>query len=107
MYTLLVHAPVLTSKEAADIRKVDLTTGAKALLIHASAQEKFFLAVMSASRKFNWQDFRKVTKEKRLRFATEEELIKITGCLSGAVPPFGSLFPVPTETFVDESLADI
>ena len=37
-----------------------------------------------------------------MRFATPEEVHQITGCLPGAVPPFGSIFGV--QTIVDESL---
>jgi Ala-tRNA(Pro) deacylase len=36
--------------------------------------------------------------------ATEEQVKIITGCLPGAVPPFGSVFNV--ETLVDQSLID-
>ena len=67
------------------------------------AEEKsFYLAVMSASKKFSWKLLKKVLKIKNMRFATPEEVAKITGCLPGAVPPFGSVFNVPT--LVDESL---
>lgn len=34
--------------------------------------------------------------------AETEDVLKVTGCLSGAVPPFGSVFKVPT--VVDNSL---
>jgi Ala-tRNA(Pro) deacylase len=30
-----------------------------------------------------------------LRFATPEELLALTGCVPGAVPPFGNLFGLP------------
>jgi Ala-tRNA(Pro) deacylase len=38
-----------------------------------------------------------------LRFATPEELLALTGCVPGAVPPFGNLFGLPV--LVDEALA--
>jgi Ala-tRNA(Pro) deacylase len=39
-----------------------------------------------------------------LRFATPEELLALTGCVPGAVPPFGNLFGLPV--LVDEALAE-
>ena len=62
----------------------------------------FTLAVMSASKKFSWKLVKKVLKAKNIRFATVDEVKSVTGCLPGAVPPFGSVFGV--QTIVDESL---
>eukprot|EP00349_Pseudokeronopsis_sp_Brazil_P001064 CAMPEP_0202963018 /NCGR_PEP_ID=MMETSP1396-20130829/7025_1 /ASSEMBLY_ACC=CAM_ASM_000872 /TAXON_ID= /ORGANISM="Pseudokeronopsis sp., Strain Brazil" /LENGTH=122 /DNA_ID=CAMNT_0049683917 /DNA_START=188 /DNA_END=556 /DNA_ORIENTATION=+ len=62
----------------------------------------FYLAVMSASRKFSWKLVKKLLNAKNIRFATPQEVTKVTGCLPGAVPPFGSVFGL--ETIVDESL---
>ena len=39
---------------------------------------------------------------KSTRFASEDEVKRVTGCVPGAVPPFGSCFGL--RTFVDESL---
>ena len=62
----------------------------------------FYLAVMSASKKFSWKMVRDLLNLKHMRYATKEEVFKITGCLPGAIPPFGSVFKIPT--IVDESL---
>ncbi len=43
---------------------------------------------------------------KGIRFATPEEVLRVTGCLSGAVPPFGSMFNEKVKTFVDRSLEE-
>lgn len=74
------------------------------MLVHDSKQTVFFLAVMSAARLFDWKLLKTMTGSKALRFATEEEVAKITRCLPGAVPPFGSLFQV--RTVLDQSLLD-
>ena len=37
-----------------------------------------------------------------VRFAAEDEVLAITGCVPGAVPPFGSLWGL--RTYVDGSL---
>jgi prolyl-tRNA editing enzyme YbaK/EbsC (Cys-tRNA(Pro) deacylase) len=64
----------------------------------------FYLAIVSASRRFNSKAFKKLISAKAIRFATQEEVLEWTGCITGAVPPTGSLFPKPVPTFVDESL---
>ena len=110
-YKLTTHAPVLTSQEAADIRGVNLSSGAKAMLLKDCGKKlviegaPFYLAILSASRRFSSKDFKKLINCKNIRFANTEEVLEVTGCITGAVPPFGSLFNKPTPTFVDESLS--
>lgn len=62
----------------------------------------YWLAVMSASKKFSWKLVKKLLNAKNMRFATPDEVFTVTGCRPGAVPPMGSVFGVPT--IVDESL---
>lgn len=86
---------------------MSLASGAKAMLLkdntkNISDDKLFYLAVMSASKKFSWKLVKKILKIKNMRFATPEEVFTVTRCLPGAVPPFGSVFNVPT--LVDESL---
>ena len=40
----------------------------------------------------------------RLRFATREEVLEMTGLTPGSIPPFGSLFGLPT--LCDERLGE-
>eukprot|EP00347_Sterkiella_histriomuscorum_P018587 403344942 len=106
-FNLTTHEPVLTSKAAAEARGATLASGAKAMLLKDNSKNVaesalFYLAVMSASKKFSWKLLKKVLKIKNMRFATPEEVYERTGCLPGAVPPFGSSFDTPT--LVDESL---
>lgn len=98
------HQAVRTSEEAAEVRRVPLASGAKAMLVFDSKQAIFFLAVMSAARLFDWKLLKTMTGSKSLRFATEEEVARTTRCVPGAVPPFGSLFQV--RTLLDQSLID-
>mmetsp|Transcript_12874 Transcript_12874/g.8971 ORF Transcript_12874/g.8971 Transcript_12874/m.8971 type:complete len:122 (+) Transcript_12874:229-594(+) len=64
----------------------------------------FYLAVISAGRRFSSKDFKKLMKVKNIKFASPEEVFKVTGCRPGAVPPFGSSFSVPT--VVEKSLSE-
>ena len=65
----------------------------------------YFLVVCSATKKLNTGKFKKLIKCKNLRFAQNDEVYEVTGCITGAVPPFGSLFTKPVMTYVDASLA--
>ena len=66
----------------------------------------FYLAVLSAARRFSSKDFKRLIGAKGIRFATPEEVLRVTGCLSGAVPPFGSMFNEKVITLVDKSLEE-
>jgi Ala-tRNA(Pro) deacylase len=98
---VLRHAPVHTSEEAAAIRGTALASGAKALV--CKADERFVLFVVPADRRLSSRAVRATQKLRGLRFATREEVASITALVPGAIPPFGSLFGLPT--YCDEALA--
>ncbi|WP_425614974.1 YbaK/EbsC family protein [Anatilimnocola sp. NA78] len=100
-YEVLHHAPVFTSEEAAAIRGTTLASGAKALI--CKVDEQFVLIVLPADRKLGSKLARKAIGGKSLRFATKEEVLEKTGLTPGSIPPFGSLFGLPT--WCDELLA--
>ncbi|MCP5110225.1 MAG: hypothetical protein GY953_05260 [bacterium] len=100
-YRELHHEPTPTSEEAARVRGVDLSMGAKALLLKVG--EGFRLFVLSASRKIDSHAIRAHFQVRKTRFATTEELKELTGLVPGAVPPFGR--PVlPFDLSVDTSV---
>ena len=106
-YRLTTHAPVQTSQQAADIRGVSLESGAKAIILKDVGKKltlpdtPYYLAVVSASKRFSSKEFKKLIKVKNVRFATTEEVFEYSGCITGAVPPFGSLFTKSVPTYVD------
>ncbi len=80
---------------------VDLSTGAKALLLKVG--QEFRLFVLSASQKVDSGAIRNHFHVKKTRFATADELREMTGLVPGAVPPFGK--PVlPFDLYVDTSI---
>jgi len=93
--TVTEHKAVLTCEEAAEVRGVDLASGAKAMLIKDGGKKlakegvPYYLAIISASNKFNSKRFCKVLGTKSVSFAKPEVVHELTGCLTGAVPPFG------------------
>ncbi len=60
--------------------------------------------VIPADRKLDSKQVRKALGIRALRFATQAELSELTGLPPGAVPPFGSLFGLPT--YCDTRLAE-
>lgn len=96
------HEAVYTSAEAAQVRGVSLHSGAKALIV--KGKDGFVMVVMPADLALDSSALRKLLGSKRLRFASREEVLEITGLTPGAIPPFGSLFGLPT--LCDETLAD-
>jgi Ala-tRNA(Pro) deacylase len=85
---------VFTSEEAAAVRGTSLASGAKALVVKAG--DAFALLVLPADRKLDSRKARTSLGVKALRFATREEVEQLTGLQPGSIPPFGSLFGLPT-----------
>ena len=100
--TVLRHEPVFTSEQAAAVRGTSLASGAKALVVKAG--DKFLMLVLPADRKLDSKKARAGLGVKGLRFATCEEVEQLTGLQPGSIPPFGSLFGLPT--YCDPALAD-
>ena len=95
------HEPTFTSEQSAQARGEDLSTGGKALLM--KIDDKFHLLVLSASRKCDSKKIKEHFQSKKIRFATSEELMNLTGLVPGSVPPFGQPI-LPFELHVDESI---
>jgi Ala-tRNA(Pro) deacylase len=101
-FTVTRHAPVFTSEEAAAVRGTPLASGAKALVVKAG--DAFRLLVLPADRKLDSRKARAALGVKAVRFATREEVEGLTGLQPGSIPPFGSLFGLPTAC--DPALGD-
>ncbi|MBI2310245.1 hypothetical protein HYU90_00230 [Candidatus Collierbacteria bacterium] len=94
------HEPVRTSEEAGKVRTgYSLAQGAKAMIVRVkkSATDKsFVMLVLPGDRRFDFAKVKQLFDAKDIRFATEEEVVKLTGrVLPGGVPPFGNLFGLP------------
>ena len=96
------HEPVFTSAEAARVRNTSLASGAKALV--CKADDEFVMIVLPADLRLASKQVRKIERLKSLRFATHEEVERLTDLAPGSIPPFGSLFGLPT--WCDSRLAD-
>ena len=97
------HEPTRTSEESAAARGEELRVGGKALLL--KVDDTFRLFVMSAARKLDSGAIKKRFGSKKIRFASPEELLALTGLVPGSVPPFGvPILPFPL--YVDPSVLE-
>jgi len=101
-FRLLEHPPVRTSEEAARVRGTPPEAGAKALVVRA--EERPVHCVLPGNLRADNARLRAILGVRALRFATRAELLELTGCQPGAVPPFGNLFGLPV--LVDELLLE-
>ena len=96
------HVSVLTSEEASKARGTTIEQGAKALVMYWD--KKPMLVVLSAANSADLHALKNLYKVKDLRMASKEEVKQITNLEVGSIPPFGSLFKIPT--YVDQKLGD-
>ncbi len=101
-FNVMRHEPVFTSEEAARARGTELASGAKALVCKADGRIVMF--VLPADRRLASKQVRSQQGIKSLRFASREEVLELTGLAPGSIPPFGSLFDLPT--FCDHRLRE-
>lgn len=102
-YKVSEHEPVYTSERAARIRGVELKTGVKALVLK-SMEGSFVIGLVAADKKIDLKKLAKIVKTKRLRLASPQDVLKITGCEVGSVHPFGNLHELPT--YLDSSILE-
>jgi len=88
------HGPVYTSEAAAAVRGAPLASGAKALI--CKGDETFVMFVMPADLRLASKLVRRSLGWRKLRFADADEVLRLTGLKPGSIPPFGSLFDLPT-----------
>ncbi len=100
-YQHVHHQPTHTSAESARARGESVRIGGKALVM--KIEDDFKLFVLSAARKLNSRAIKNHFGIKRTRFATKDELMELTGCVPGCVPPFGEPI-LPLEFYLDNSI---
>ena len=102
-FTVIDHAYANTSESTAIARGTPLHWGAKALVFKLGKAPNFGIFVINAHRTVNSRAIRQRLDLRRLRFATKDELLQLTGLTPGCVPPFGRpLFDLPL--YVDAAL---
>ena len=77
--------------------------GGKALAMKVG--EDFRLFVLSAAGKIDSSPIKAHFNVKKSRFASPDELLRLTGLVPGSIPPFGKPL-LPFDVFVDQSILD-
>lgn len=98
----LHHQPAYTANRIAQALHVPGKEMAKTVLLRTG--QGYALAVLPASYRVDLEQIRRELGEEQVELGSEEEMDRLfPDCERGAMPPFGSLYQLPT--LVDESLA--
>lgn len=98
------HDPVpKDSVGAAKVRGLSPDSGAKALILQGKSG-KFYQTVLSGHLRLDIKKLKNLTSEKNISLAAPSDVLEITGCVIGTVPPMGVLFNIPV--YVDNSLLE-
>lgn len=101
-FTRLPHCPAYTANRVAQALHVKGKEMAKTVLLRTG--HGHLLAVLPATHRVDLERLREDLREDQVGLAGETEMdLLFPDCERGAMPPFGSLYHIPT--VVDESLA--
>lgn len=80
--------PVTSFEEAASARNQRPEQIVRSILFQVRPGE-FVMVLMAGRDQVNWRKLRQLVKRSRVRMATEEEVLEVTGYRIGTVSPFG------------------
>jgi Ala-tRNA(Pro) deacylase len=101
-YEVLHHPEAYSSQQRAQAEHVKGRYHAKVVVVKSNGKQS--LAVLPADRLLDLEKFERLTG-KPAKLADEKEIqMAFPDCAVGAMPPFGSLYGLPT--YVDQSLTD-
>ncbi|KKR05976.1 MAG: Aspartyl-tRNA synthetase [candidate division WS6 bacterium GW2011_GWF2_39_15] len=104
VYKYMEHEEVRTSEEAAKIRGVDLSTGAKAMVIKSKEYEgKYIMVVIPADRQLDLEKVKNQLEEE-FEIAPAKEVEQYTGLKLGSIPPFARLLKM--DLYFDKAMYD-
>ncbi|MCI0639737.1 MAG: YbaK/EbsC family protein [Gemmataceae bacterium] len=99
----LHHSPAYTAHRIAQLLHVPGKELAKSVLLRTT--DGYTLAVLPATHYVDLERMRQELQDDDIDLASEGEMQRVfPDCETGAMPPFGSLYNVPT--IVDDSLAE-
>lgn len=100
----MLHGPASCATRLARSLHVRGSTVAKAVLLVNEQSEGFVLAVLPATHRIDTDLIGPIMQGSNVRLASEAELERVFhDCELGAIPPFGTLYGIPT--IVDASLS--
>ena len=93
--------PVTSFEQAASDRNQRPEQIVRSILFQIRPQE-FLMVLVAGPAQVDWKKLRQLVKRSRIRMATEEEVLEVTGYRIGTVSPFGLKNPV--KVLIDESV---
>jgi Cys-tRNA(Pro) deacylase len=101
-HRVFIHEkPLMSFEQAAEERDQRPEQIVRSILFQIRPEE--FLMVLVAGRdQVDWKKLRQLVKRSRIRMATEEEVLEVTGYRIGTVSPFG--IKTPIRVLIDESV---
>ena len=88
-HRVFIHdQPVNSFEEAASTRQQRPEQVVRSILFQIRP-EKFLMVLMAGPAQIDWKSLRKFVGRSRVRMATEEEVLEVTGYRVGTVSPFG------------------
>ena len=84
----LHERPVTSFEEAASHRNQRPEQIVRSILFQIRPEE-FLMVLMAGPAQIDWKSLRQLVKRSRIRMATEEEVLEVTGYRVGTVSPFG------------------
>ena len=88
-HRLFLHErPVTSFEQAASDRNQRPEQIVRSILFQVRPEE-FVMVLMAGRDQIDWKKLRQIVKRSRVRMATEEEVLEVTGYKVGTVSPFG------------------
>ena len=101
-HRVFVHeTPVTSFEQAAADRNQRPEQVVRSILFQIRPDE-FLMVLMAGPAQIDWKKLRQFVKRSRVRMATEEEVLEVTGYRVGTVSPFGLKNPV--QVLIDSSV---
>ncbi|HMK22740.1 MAG TPA: YbaK/EbsC family protein [Terriglobales bacterium] len=101
-YVVISHSVAYTAQGIAALAHIPGKELAKTVIV--KLDDKFAMAVVTASRQVDLVLLKEAARAKRVELASEMEFkTKFPDCETGAMPPFGNLYDMPV--FADVALA--
>ena len=101
-HRVFIHEkPLMSFEQAAEERGQRPEQIVRSILFQIRPEE-FLLVLVAGRDQVDWRKLRQLVKRSRVRMATEEEVLEVTGYRIGTVSPFGTRTPV--RILIDESV---
>jgi Cys-tRNA(Pro) deacylase len=95
------ESPVTSFEQAASDRNQRPEQIVRSILFQIRPEE-FLMVLVAGPAQVDWKKLRQLVKRSRIRMASEEEVLTVTGYRVGTVSPFGLKNPV--KVLIDESV---